>query len=111
MGDLTAKDIFEQKIPERLRNNPDVAKQINNVYQFNLTGDESGTWCIDLRKSDGWITEGANPDAKCTLTLSSKDFVDVVSGKLNAQMAFMQGRLKVQGDIGLAMKLRTVLGS
>ena len=37
------------------------------------------------------------------------DFVDIISEKLNAQMAFLQGRLKVAGDMSLALKLGTIL--
>jgi putative sterol carrier protein len=37
------------------------------------------------------------------------DFLAIVNGKLNPQMAFMSGKLKVQGDMGLAMKLQQLL--
>ena len=37
------------------------------------------------------------------------DFLNIVNGKLNPQMAFMSGKLKIQGDMGLAMKLAQIL--
>jgi putative sterol carrier protein len=42
--------------------------------------------------------------------MTASDFVDMINGKLNGQMAFMTGKLKVAGDMGLAMKLQTLLG-
>jgi putative sterol carrier protein len=37
------------------------------------------------------------------------DFLNIVNGKLNPQMAFMSGKLRIQGDMGLAMKLQQIL--
>jgi putative sterol carrier protein len=42
--------------------------------------------------------------------MADADFLKLVGGKLNAQMAFMTGKIKIQGDMGLAMKLQQLLG-
>ena len=42
--------------------------------------------------------------------MTDSDFIDMVEGKLNGQMAFMTGKLKIKGDMSLAMKLGNVLG-
>lgn len=49
-------------------------------------------------------------DADCTITVSKDDFKDIVNGETNAQMAFMMGKLRVDGDMGVAMKLSDILG-
>jgi putative sterol carrier protein len=110
MADLTPKSIFEERIPSRLRNNPDRTKGINAIYQFKITGENGGDWVVDLTQSPGEVRAGSDANAKCTITVGDQDFVDIVTGKLNGQMAFMAGKLKVSGDMSLALKLGAVLG-
>ena len=110
MSDLTAKEVFENHIPSRLANKPDVVTSINNSYQFDLTGDGGGKWVVDLTQPGGKVSEGEKADAGVTVTMTASDFVDLVQGKLNGQMAFLQGKLKIKGDMSLALKLQQVLG-
>ena len=110
MSDLTAKEVFDKHIPERLAAKPEVAEQITSSYQFDLTGDEGGKWYVDLSQPGGKGSDGELDEPGVTVTMSSKDFVDLVSGKLNGQMAFMQGKLKIKGDMSLALKLQQILG-
>jgi putative sterol carrier protein len=104
---MTPKQIFEERIATRLASDPAKSKAINAVYQFDITGDNGGTWTVDLTQPA--VVSGAGGKAQCTITMSSKDFVDIISEKLNPQMAFLQGRLKVAGDMSLALKLGTIL--
>ena len=104
------KDVFEQHMPDRLRSKPDLVGKINAVYQFNITGPGGGQWAVDCVTPGGAVTAGSSAAAKCTVTASEGDFLNIVNGKLNAQMAFMMGKLKIQGDMGLALKLAQLLG-
>ena len=47
--------------------------------------------------------------ADCTVKMSLSDLVDLVGGKLDGMSAFMTGKLKIEGDMGVAMKLQTIL--
>jgi putative sterol carrier protein len=109
MADITPKDYFEQTIPENLKANPDVVTKINSIYQFKLSGPNGGDWYVDLTKPGGEVKAGENPGAKCTISMSDNDFVAMVTGKLNSQMAFMTGKLKIKGDMGLALKLQNIM--
>lgn len=43
--------------------------------------------------------------ADCTIKISLQNFADLLSGDMNPMMAFMTGKMKVEGDKGIAMKL------
>lgn len=107
---MNAKDILEVEIPNRLRAKPELVKELNAVIQFNVTGDNGGTWTLDATKAENWVTAGANGAPKMTITVSNEDFVKITSKQMNAQMAAMQGKLKFKPlDMGLAMKLGKLL--
>ncbi len=105
----TAKEVFDTHLPTRLKAKADVLSKINAKYKFVISGDGGGTWVVDLTTPGGQVSAG-DAQANCTITMAAKDFVDLINGKLNGQMAFMTGKLKVAGDMGLAMKLQQVLG-
>ena len=108
---MTSKDILETEIPNVLKQKPELAKDINSIIHFNVTGDNGGTWTLDCTKSSDWVTKGAEGSPKMTVTVSDADFVKIRSKQLNAQMAAMQGKLKFKPmDMGLAMKLAKLLG-
>src|SRR3954453_7343708 len=110
MSDHTPKSFFEEKIAAKLKAKPETSKAVNAVYEFNITGDNGGVWTVDLTKEPGTVQAGATGAAKGTVTCASSDFMNIVSGKMNPQMAFMSGKLKIKGDMGLAMKLQKVIG-
>jgi len=103
------RDVFERHMPKRFHEKPDVVSKINAVYQFNISGPSGGQWSVDCTKPGGAITSGAAASAKCTVSCTDADFLNIVNGRLNPQMAFMSGKLKIQGDMGLAMKLQQIL--
>ena len=110
MADQTPKWFFEEKIAKKLQDKPELSKAVNSIYEFNITGDNGGVWTIDLTQEPGKVAAGSQGNAKCTVTCASSDFMNVISGKMNPQMAFMSGKLKIKGDMGLAMKLQKIIG-
>lgn len=106
---MTPQEYFDQKVPENLRTKGDKISSINAVYEFQITGDNGGTWTLDLTAPGGSVCSGSSGKANCTVTMESANFVDLVTGKLNPQMAFMTGKLKVAGNMGLALKLTNIL--
>ena len=86
------------------------AKKIASTYQFDIGGEGGGKWFADLTRAEGPYIEQKEADAKCTITVpKGEDWVAIASGKMNPTSAFMQGKIKVKGDMSLALKLQTLL--
>jgi putative sterol carrier protein len=88
--------------------NADAAKGMNSVIQFNLSGDGGGSWHVAIKEGTCTVNEGAHASPNMTMTMAAQDYVDMIMGKLNGQMAFMSGKLKIAGDMGLAMKMQSL---
>jgi putative sterol carrier protein len=99
------KEIFNA-MPANL--NADAAKGMNAVIQFNLTGDGGGNYYVTIKDGTCTVSEGTHQSPNMTMTMAAQDYVDMISGKLNGQMAFMSGKLKIAGDMGLAMKMQSL---
>lgn len=105
----TCKDIFEGDIAGRIAKDPAKSKTVNAIYLFDVAGDGGGKWTVDLKSDSPSVTEGDAGNAECTITVSAQDFLDIDTGKLNPQVAFMSGKLRIKGDMSKAMKLGQVL--
>jgi hypothetical protein len=105
----SVKEIFEHHIPAKFQAKPDVVQKIGAIYQFNISGPGGGSWSVDCTQPGGKVAAGTSAAAKCTVVATEADFLAIVNGKLNPQMAFMSGKLKIAGDMGLAMKLQQIL--
>ncbi|WP_310496453.1 SCP2 sterol-binding domain-containing protein [Sandarakinorhabdus sp.] len=75
--------------------------------KFDFGGD--GLVRIDDTVSPAIVDHSAEA-TDCTVKVSMADFMDIAQGKQNAQMAFMMGKLKVEGDMSVALQLGTILG-
>ena len=102
---MTPADIFKE-MPNQVDAN--AAKGVNATIQFNLSGDNGGQWYVTIKDGTAAVSEGTAPSANMTMTMAAQDYVDMISGKLNGQMAFMSGKLKIAGDMGLAMKMQSL---
>jgi len=91
--------------------NPDIVQRIGGIYVFQLKGKEPGTWFLDLKNGGGATGPGdagvAKPDV--VMTMTSDNFAKMFTGKLKPTTAYMSGRLKIQGDLTLAMKLEKLM--
>ena len=103
---MTMAELFEA-MPARL--NSAAAAKVNKTVQWNITGDDPGVWAIQINDGTARLVTGGVEKPDVTFTVSSKDWLAVAEGKLNAMNAFMMGKLKVAGDMGLAMRVPQLL--
>ncbi|XP_039856505.1 hydroxysteroid dehydrogenase-like protein 2 [Simochromis diagramma] len=90
--------------------NEDVVKSTQGIYQFDLSGEHTGVWFLDLKTGSGSVGQGEPPTkADVVMKLDSSDFSKMFSGKLKPTMAFMSGKLKIKGDMTLAIKLEKLM--
>ncbi|XP_037654168.1 hydroxysteroid dehydrogenase-like protein 2 [Choloepus didactylus] len=88
----------------------DVVKTTQAIYQFELSGEDGGTWFLDLKSKGGNVGYGEPSDrADVVMSMSTEDFVKMFSGKLKPTMAFMSGKLKIKGNMSLAIKLEKLM--
>lgn len=102
---MNPKKIFEIHLPEQLHKRGTVLRNINAIYQFVVTGPSGGNWVLDLTADPPFVKLGTAPAPHCIVTIRDEDLISVVSGQLDGIKAFMIGKLHVQGDLGLAMRL------
>lgn len=82
----------------------------NFSVQFNLTGDGGGQWHAGIHDGQIDVNKGAMEGAAATLTMDADDFAAMSEGNLNPMMAFMSGKIKVDGDLNSVMKFQNLVG-
>lgn len=101
----TVREIFDG-MPQTFL--PEKAVGMNAVIQFDIAGEGGGQWHADIVNGALTVVEGLHEKPGVTLSASAQDYLDISTGKLNGQLAFMTGRLKAKGDLGLAMKMQSI---
>jgi len=96
-------------VKKHLKLNAKFIKPNNGLFQFHVTGDVPRDWKIDLNKSPAVVSKGKAKDPDATFTVADKHMLRIGKGDLSLQAAFIQGRLKIDGDSAKAMKLGAIL--
>jgi putative sterol carrier protein len=105
MRDHTTQEIMT-RLPEAFL--PEKAAGVEAVVQCQFTGEDGGDWVITIKNSQCTTKPGQAANPKLTLRVSAQDFHDLITGKLNGMQAFMLGKIKVTGDVGLGMRLTSL---
>jgi putative sterol carrier protein len=105
MAETTVEGFFGA-LEGKLAKDPSRLAGMNCVFQFKVGAAAHHVKVVDGKPA---VSPGEAPSPDCVVTVSEGDFLDLLSGKLNGQMAFMMGKLKVAGDMGLALKLASFL--
>jgi len=103
---VTPDQIFEA-MPQAIV--PEKAGTTNAMIQFDLSGDQGGKWWVKIHDGQAESGQGDAPEPpKLTLLADAMDYVKISLGQMDGTAAFMQGKLKIKGDMGLAIKMPTM---
>jgi len=97
-----------QEFFNNLKIDPKKTAGMNATYQFVAAGDGGGNWYVKITNGDTQVVEGMADSPTIVLTAASADWLDMMNGKMNGTTAFLTGKLKIQGDVSLAMKLESL---
>jgi putative sterol carrier protein len=93
-----------ERIERKIAGQEELKTSMGAVYKFVLEGADGGTYLLDLKQTLT-VTRADGP-AACTIIMSTSDFLDLFEGRTNGQALFFNGKLKIEGDMGLALKLQ-----
>jgi putative sterol carrier protein len=102
---MTAREFFET-LPGRP--DPEGLRGIHNTYFFDIAGE--GRWLVTV--DDGAVTVDENPPSEAadvSFALSGETFEKLATKQQNPMIAYMTGKLKISGDINVAMQLQNLL--
>ena len=90
---------------------PEAATIPDAVFRFELSGDDGGRWTLDLRKgtTSGVVTHEEGPEEDARIHVTADDWVALTTGRMNPMRAFMGGKVRVDGDLKLAVNLPNVV--
>ena len=87
---------------------PEQAVGMNAVLQLDLVGDGGGQWYLTVANGQLQITAGLSPNPHMTLMTGAADYLAIINGETNPMNLFMQGKIKVSGDMSLALKMQSL---
>ena len=101
----SAREFFAA-LQERI--DPERARGLDASYRFDIEG--AGSWRLGSAGGRVEVTESDAP-ADCVIRTDERTFLRIVGGKQSPMGAYLTGKVKVEGDLGLALRLRDVFGS
>lgn len=107
--DFKASILFKALEAAMQTDEDNLIEKVRGVYAFkvrNGPNGKEGYWIVNAKTGKGSVEFNGKAKPDVTFIMDDADVVDLISGKLNPQKAFFQGKIKIQGNMGLAMKLQ-----
>jgi putative sterol carrier protein len=108
MQPRTVKEFFRD-LPAKL--DAEAADGVEAVYQFDLSGPEGGQYHLTIKDGVCSVQEGVHTDPHVTLSMSGADCLGILEGRLDGPSVALSGRLRISGDLGLAIQLKVLFPS
>lgn len=105
--DFKSVAIFDTIQSQLKEKGAEYVKKVNGVFCFKVKkGDDVGVWVVDAKNGNGCVKFDPSGKGEVTINVADDDLLALMTGKLNPQQAFFQGKIKIAGNMGLAMKLK-----
>lgn len=104
---LKSETLFANMAPKLEQHGAEVVKKVQAVFLFELRETKGSTpeyFTLDLKNGNGSYTKGKAGKPDATFTMLDDTLISLTEGKLNPQNAFMQGQMKIKGNMAKAMK-------
>jgi predicted lipid carrier protein YhbT len=85
---------------------PEAAGELRAGLQFHLTGPDGGSFHASLAAGSLVVAEGELGEPDVSFRLSAADLFGILGGRENGELLFLAGRMQVEGNLTLALKLR-----
>ena len=92
--------------------NDEIVLNINAIFQFNIIKNDkiSAVWTVNMKSNNGFVHPGPSIETTdCIIKISDDDLYKMAKGELNHIIAFMSGKLKVDGSLLIAPRLQDIL--
>ena len=107
---MTARELFENVLPQILRDNPARAEKLGAVICFDILGEGGGTWIVDAVSRPPRVTNLGTGASSCTVRAQAVDFQAMLAEPKAALSLFQQGKIQVAGDTAIATRFHLLLG-
>lgn len=105
----SVEEIFKS-LDEKLRRHAEELSVHNAVIKFDIKGPDGGIWIASLRPENTGIAR-TDVESDCTITTTDSDFIKLVNGDIGPERAILTGKVKLSGNVGMAMKLASLFKS
>jgi sterol carrier protein 2 len=105
-SDFKSSVVFKEIETKLKEDGGQYVKKINGIFCFKVkSGDKEGVWVVDVKNGNGSVKFDPQGKGDATISMDDDNLLALMTGQLNPQQAFFQGKLKIAGNMGLAMKL------
>jgi putative sterol carrier protein len=101
----TVKEFFDV-LPGKF--DAEAAEGLAAVYQFDLSGPQGGQYYVKIQDGACAVSQGVHPEPHVVFSMSGEDCLQILNGQLDGASVAMAGRLRITGDIGLALHLKAL---